>query len=288
MNSSVETIPWTVITPSGTSVSTVLPRVVHTFSEFVLVDIYSGDSDPVYWAVAGARLKWGDEWATRFSVAMLAYYHTGTALRAAEHTGWAFWDYLAEIYPTNPRGSERRHFRGQAGLNCLKSMRAWSPHPENFFVQFPNTYFGVKDLCERKLVGFGPYFQLKICDYMDRCLDYPIKNYAGLGRNLPTEPAKAAQLMYPTLNVEAAFNQAGLDALTIPPILAAPHFDRPIGPAEIETSLCGWKTTKFKGNWFGADVEDKRLAMSGYGGKADEMLDMFPPLVKKGTFTCNL
>jgi hypothetical protein len=168
-------------------------------------------------------------------------------------------------------------------------MKKYAPDPITFFLKMPRTYFGVKDECERKLIQFGPYFQLKICDYMDRCLGLQITNYAGLGRNLPSEPAKAALMMYPMLRTEAAFNQACLDALTIPPILAAPWFDRPVGPAEIETSLCGWKTTKMKGNWFGADILDKREMMRlCKSDKAREMEAMLPPLVKRGLFRCEL
>ena len=289
MNLYTPTIPWTVTSPDGQTISTVLPTTVRTFAEFVLVDVMTGDSDPVYWAVAGATRKWGPEWASRFSLAMLTYYHTGTAFEAAEQESDHFWNYLEDVYNTTPRGSERRHFRGRNGWTALDNLKQFAPDPNTFFLKMPRTYFGVKDMCERHLSQFGPYFQLKVCDYMDRCLGLPITNYAGLGRNLPTEPGRAALMMYPNVSIEAAFNQACIDALTIPPILAAPWFDRPVGPAEIETSLCGWKTTKTKGNWFGADILDKREMMRlCKSDKAREMEAMLPPLVKRGTFVCNL
>lgn len=247
------------------------------------VDIATGDSDPVYWAVTAARHKWGYQWATRFSVAMLAYYHTGTACQAADREGPDFWKYLESIFKYTPRGSARRHFRGQEGLNALTRMKNLSPIPENFFHEFPQTYKEVQRVCEGKLSQFGPYFQLKVCDYMDRCLTMPIRDYSGLERNLPTEPARAVASMFPQDPVPAAFSALCKEAESWG-ILAAPLFDRHVGPAEVETSLCGWKTTKLKGNWFGADIIDKRGALVGYGEKALEMMKMMPPVIDKKLF----
>ena len=264
-----------------------LPTVVNNFADFMRVDIYTGDSDPVYWAVDRARQQWGEGWATRFCVAMLAYYHTGTACRAADHEGEAFWNYLKFSYASAPRGSERRHFRGAAGSKALATMESFSPDPDKFFHHFTSSYAAVKRVCESSLHSFGPYFQLKVCDYMDRCLGIKIESYAGLERNLPTEPAAAIELLMPGVPVPQAFKFL-CDEVKSKGILAAPSFDRLAGPAEVETSLCGWKTTKFKGNWFGADILDKREALKGYGDKADQMVGMMPPLVPKGTFTCVL
>jgi len=253
------------------------------------VDIYTGDSDPVYWAVARAKQKpsHGYPWATRFCVAMLAYYHTGTAAVAADYEGEEFWKHLHEIYPVAPRGSERRHFRGEAGLKSLRSMQKFVHTPEDFFSVFGKDYAAVSRQCQKYLSGFGPYFQLKVCDYMDRCLGLKIESYDGLEKNLPTEPARAVELMIPTAPIPYAFKRL-CDEMASKGILAAPMFDRLVGPAEVETSLCGWKTTKYKGNWFGADILDKREALRGYGDKAEALIDMMPPPVPKGTFTCVL
>jgi hypothetical protein len=260
-----------------------LPKVVRTFEEFTLVDQYTGDSDPVYWAVARARHVWGYGWATRFCVAMLAYYHTGTALQAAEKEGEDFWKFLANVYPKASRGSERRHFRGTAGLKALIAMQHLSLDPDKWFQEFPQTYKGVVNICETTLKHFGAYFQLKICDYMDRCLTMPIQDWSGLEKNLPTEPAKALQRMAPDggfLRLVERCRQAE--------ILASPLFERLVSPAEIETALCGWFTTKYKGNWFGADVLDKREAAVGYGPRSKEFVDMFPPVPDKGLFLIQL
>jgi hypothetical protein len=276
---------WSIVGPTGSTLSVRLPKKINNFRDFMAVDIATGDSDPVYWAVTAARHKWGYPWATRFSVAMLAYYHTGVAAQAAEYEGEEFWDYLIHNFPHLPRGAARRHLRGSPGLGALKCMESLSPNPDKFFEQFPQIYAGVRATCEKRLAQFGPYFQLKVCDFMDRCLTMPIRDYRGLAKNLPGEPAKALDAMFPNCKVEYAFNGLCEEAATWN-ILAAPLFDRPAGPAEVETSLCGWKTTGWKGNWFGADIIDKRQALAGYGDKALEMIGMMPPAIPKNLFVC--
>jgi hypothetical protein len=256
---------------------------VRSFEDFIKVDIYTGDSDPVYWAIAKAREEWGNPWASRFCVGMLAYYHMGVAIEAAEKTGEAFWSHLRDIYSSAPRGSERRHFRGEGGLKTLESMRGPADsqyEPSAWFASFPQTYAGVKAFCERRLYAFGPYFQLKVCDYMG-CLGVPMRSFDGLARNLPTEPAKALALIGGTFQDLCT----RVDKLNI---LAPPYFDRFAGPAEVETSLCGWKTTKFKGNWFGADIAEKRHQLMGCGEKGKQMAEWLPPAVDRNLFKLEL
>lgn len=275
---------WSILSPMGDALSINLPKTVRTFEEFIKVDLYTGDSDPVYWGVVRAYGEWGYEWATKFSVAMLAYYHTGTAVRAAEYSGEQFWNHLEGIYDHAARGSERRHFRGPAGAAALHAMRRWSPDPVKFFDNMGDSYQEVRKVCETALKQFGPYFQLKVVDYME-CLDKPMSSMRGLERNLPSEPAKAVGLMYPGKPVDVAFE---LICNSLPMDLYTPIFGRHVGPAEVETSLCGWKTTKFKGNWFGADIKDKRDALVGWGDKALEFRDFLPALISKTLFKIEL
>ena len=259
---------------------------VRSFADFALVDTYVGDIDPTYWAIYRAAQEWSPGWAAKFCVGMLAYYHMGTAARAADFDGAEFWDCLADFYNTAPRASERRHQRGELGHRSLASMKKWSFEPTEFFEEMPDTYAGVVSICSNHLVNFGPYFQLKICDYMDRCLDLPIRSYHGLAHNLPTLPAKAAIMRYPSLGAAAAFNQCCID---IPfGLLAAPLFERAVGPAEVETILCDWKRAKTGSSWIGADIAEKRAALAGYGPKADEMAKWLPPNVDRGLFKLEL
>jgi len=272
--------------------STRLPLVVRTFEEFARVDIYTGDIDPVYFAIYRAREHFGETWATRFAVAMLCYYHTGISAVAADFEGEEFWDHILQQYPTAPRAAERRHWRGQQGLNSLASMKSLSPNPNEFFhhlypLSGSGTYQFVKKACEKNLKGFGAYFVLKICDYMDRCLGMPITSYAGLAENLPTLPAQAAELLYPGRTAPTAFALA-CNRLEPLGLLAPPLFDRLIGPAEVETILCDWKRAKYGSHLVGDDVKDKRNSLRGYGSKAERMIEFFPLDFPLTTFRCEL
>jgi hypothetical protein len=273
--------------PMGPTLSVTLPKNVTTFQEFMKVDIYTGDSDPVYWAVARARHEWGVDWATRFSVAMLTFYHTGTAAEAADVEGPEFWTHLLNKFDVAPRGSARRHFRGFPGRYALADMIKFSPKPEDFFKNMPNHYKGVKNVCEKYLKQFGSYFQLKVCDFMDCCLTIPIQSYEGLGDNLPTEPSKSLNTMFPHLKTANAFN-ALCDQVKEWDLKAAPLFCRPAGPAEVETSLCGWYTTKFRGNWFGADIVKKKADLMGYGDRAEAMIGFIPEAPPRHAFNTYL
>lgn len=286
-------LQWSILSSKGEKLSFDLPRISRSFEEFMFVDIVTGDSDPVYWAIARAKgdIAFGPQWATRFCVAMLAYYHTGVAFQAAEiSNGDEFWNYLTEGFAKFPRGSERRHFRGANGAVALATMRNWAPDPHDFFTKFTSDrtdYWMIRNKCEKHLIQFGPYFQLKVCDYMDRCLDLPIASFAGLNKNLPTEPSRALEVMFPGVHPTDSFLTLckRIDSACI---VAAPDFKRAAGPAEVETSLCGWKTTKFSGNWMGADIADKRAALTGFlpgNHRAEMFASMMPPHVPKGTFT---
>jgi len=284
----VDTFPWSIISSTGNVQSTDLPTVVRTFEEFIKVDIYCGDSDPVYWALRRAVVHpdFGWEWTTKFAVAMLAYYHMGTALKAADHDG-DFWQYLKSVYPTAPRGSERRHFRGDKGLYALHRMETHSPDPTQFFTRLPSTYKDIREYCAANLTEFGPYFVLKTVDYMDRCLRLTVGGMDALADNLPNEPAKAVKLMYPEMSVANGFRRM-CGRVAMLDLRAAPDFGRPVGPAEVETSLCGWKTTKYKGNWFGADIASKREELSSCGARGYLLATLLPPPVRRDTFRCEL
>lgn len=278
----VSMLSWSITSSTGEQLSTTLPKVARTFEDFAKCDVYTGDIDPTYWAMNRAAREYGTGWATRFCVGMLTYYHMGTAAEAAEYEGKAFWEQLQRVFPTAPRASERRHFRAAAGWEALLAMEKLSPDPVNFFQAFPQTYRGVVSVCSNRLPQFGPYFQLKICDYMDRCLGIPIRDMFGLERNLPSFPAKAVELLQSGMTIPAGFMKA-VERVRALNLKAPPSFDRDIGPAEVETILCDWKRAKTGSSWLGADVLDKYEAMGNH-----EMRDWLPPRVARGTFKLEL
>lgn len=291
MNSSesmVSELEWSTVSVTGVPQSMTLPKVVRTFEDYAKVDYAIGDNDPVYWAVCRARSEFGHGWATRFCVGMLTYYHMGTAARAADEEGIHFWQYLLDVYHNAPRASMRRHFRGAAGIDALHSMRRTAQNPDRFFDDIPRTFMGTRKYCNENLVQFGEVFQLKIVDYMDRCLGLPFTDMTGLGKYLPKQPSNAVKVLYPELGVEEGFRKACFRIYELH-MLAPPLYDRPIGPAEVETALCDWKTAKFGGNWLGSDLIQKRADLKRINSpKAVQMADWLPPVVKEGTFKLEL
>lgn len=283
------TYTWLTTSSLGIELSTVLPKTVRDFYDYFRVDLAIGDNDPVYWAVHRAFRSphYGTAWAKRFSVAMLLYYRTDVAFRAANR-GDEFWEYLHEIYPTAPRGTERRYFRGEQGLRVMESVEKFGS-PSQFIqavtAHSAQSFMGVRDFCQTYLAGFGPYFQLKVCDYLDRCLERPITNYAKLGRYLSREPENTLKEMYPDLPAQFAFDKV-CEEVSNRYILAGPDMLRWAGPAEVETVLCDYHTAKYRGNWLGYDTGKKRAQLA--GSEFDSFRELFQPVIPEGTFKCEL
>ena len=113
-------------------------------------------------------------------------------------------------------------------------------------------------------------------------MNIPIRDMYGLERNLPSFPAKAVGLLHPELSIPLGFQKA-VERVQALGLMAPPKFDRPIGPAEVETILCDWKRAKTGSSWLGADVLDKYEAMGNHA-----MRDWLPPRVARGTFKLEL
>jgi hypothetical protein len=280
---------------TGEEQSTLLSTTVRTFEDFAVADVFSGDIDPTYWAIHRAYNEFGADWTKRFCVGMLCYYHTGTAAKAADLEGDAFWNFIKSSFATVPMVSERRWMKirhGEAAM-AIKHLAVKFPDPSSFFDKIPRSYTGIKGYCEKELTWhgalsmFGPYFQLKIADYMDRCLYMPLTSYAGLESNLPGPPLKGALLLYPSDSKVQAFIMACQRVYALG-LMAPPAFDRMIGPAEVETILCDYIHAKQGTSWVGKDVADKHASFNGFGGKAAQMADWMPPVIAKNSFKLEL
>lgn len=190
------------------------------------------DADPMYYALQRADLDRATK--LRFFVAWCTYYHPGVAAEAAQHSGQQFWDFLRSIYPSAPRASERRHFRGQAGLKALDAWERKYPQPEQMVeAHFGATYFE----CRQKLNSleqFGDYFYWKFADVQERVFGIPC-SFEGAASYAPKVPREGARLIHPTRAIEAIFEEI---VQHLVPRLAPPAYDRPIGIQEAETVCC--------------------------------------------------
>ena len=83
------------------------------WKRFAELTIATDDLDPVYVALYKSGMP--EDMLMRWCAAFVTYYHMGTACQLCELKGDEFWTELWNRYDTNPRASERRHFRGEAG-----------------------------------------------------------------------------------------------------------------------------------------------------------------------------
>lgn len=103
-----------------------------TVERFGRIALRTGDLDPIY--VGLDRLNLPRDQLGRWLLAYWCFYHAGFASYASEQEN--FWDVMTVAAENEcpspaggrwPRGSERRHFRGEQGLKAVASMRERYP-----------------------------------------------------------------------------------------------------------------------------------------------------------------
>ena len=164
----------------------------HTFGRF-LFSCY--EADPGYYILDYLRQDGVEpDQLKRFVVAWTAFYNLGIAAKASEYRGKQFYDYLHKVYPTAKRASERRHFRGQAGLNALAQwQRAW-PKPEHLADYVMHRDMGkIRDRCSEVML-YGDYFKWKWGDLTEVLLQKSVM-FQGWEHVSPKVPQQGAALI---------------------------------------------------------------------------------------------
>lgn len=245
--------------------------------------ISSGDIDPVYIALTSMGLS--QEQLGRWLMAYWCYYHCGFASYASEFEGDAFWAVLFEAAQNTtpapdggrwPRGSERRHFRGQQALNALTDLKAaYGNAPERMalvcaaldqYTPEENRPFEAVSRAAKGHRGFGPWIAFKVADMVDRVLGIPV-NFNDAAVFMFDDPVKGARLVakwialgepdevdadelladlkFPASKAEIeACIEAAVSRLYdyLGHLDAPPCYSRKINLQEIETVLCKWKS----------------------------------------------
>ena len=112
-----------------------------TIEKFGRELITSGDLDPVYIALTDMDL--GPEQKCRWLLAYWCWYHCGVASWLSEFEGPDFWVKMLQVAKNEKehpmtgtryqRGKERRHARGDAGINMvMELMGPYHRRPERF------------------------------------------------------------------------------------------------------------------------------------------------------------
>jgi hypothetical protein len=163
----------------------------------------TGDLDPVYLMLEGAQL---DRAALqRWCLAYWMFYHVGVASWLSERTGPEFWDAVEAGLAGEeqfPRGTERRHFRGNAARQAVSYLRRrWGTEPEGAaasldardnhsvgsVLQFADVARSVMEW-----TGFGPWIAFKVADMLDGVLGVPVDFSGAVPGGLFDDPVKGA------------------------------------------------------------------------------------------------
>lgn len=201
------------------------------------------DADPAH--VAFCRADVPEDVLHRTLLAWMAFYHVGVASMLGQYGGSKFWRKMFEAYPTAPRSTERRHFRGQSGLAALKDWVEWYPDPAYMFAairSLPPRYTAIREYMRRH-AQFGDYFVWKVCDLYEAMGGDAI-DMDGCERYVSASAAKGArkigQAMDGTLTVMNVLERVAIygraHGLTSPPL-----HRKTVTVLDAETVCCVYK-----------------------------------------------
>ena len=151
------------------------------------------EADPGYMLLARADIPHSQK--LRYVLAWCTFYNPGLAAKASDYQGARFYEYLRSVYPTAKRASERRHFRGVAGLKALAQWQDLYPKPEAMVEAcFGKTYLEVRKNMNH-MAQMGDYFYWKLADIQDTVFGQPV-DFTGCERYMPKVPQQGAELIH--------------------------------------------------------------------------------------------
>lgn len=156
-----------------------------------------GEADPGYYVVRGlidAGVPMDQ--IERFVIGWTTFYNLGIAAKVSELKGAKFYAYLNDIYPTAKRASERRHFRGAAGLGALAQWQRQWPNPEDLADHMlkPNGTLDDVRIAATTVSHMGPYMTWKYGDLTEIVTGEPLQ-FRGFEKLSPKVPTEGAALI---------------------------------------------------------------------------------------------
>lgn len=222
--------------------------------EFSKIMFMLEDADPGYMLLARAKMPLDQK--LRYVLAWCAFYNPGLAAKACDYKGADFYAYLNKVYPTAKRASERRHFRGAAGLKALAQWQDLYPRPEKMVEAcFAGDYMSVRKNM-RHMAQMGDYFYWKLADIQDTVFGMPV-DFTGCEQYMPKVPKQGAEIIDKILYEESALgdnwkedmypHDAGLSTIMFEITKHIKQFKHPFAPhrplalQEAETVCCVFK-----------------------------------------------
>lgn len=257
--------------------------------------IKSRDLDPVYCSIVGAGLD--NATKARLVLAYSCLYHLGAAARIAELKGGKFWDALQEAAVNTglkwPRGSERRHWRGDNAVKSAACLRNSFKKPEDAIAYWSrgnvpgySDYATFSEVSSRvqQSAGFGPWIAFKIADITERVMGYQV-DFSDCALGIYKDPRQGAAVAYQEMRGEI-YSVGSHTPWTYPitdaelrqtcdhyvkafsKLKAPPTGDRKCGIQEVETVFCKYKS-HLKGHYpLGKDSKEVHHALTGWGDLA--------------------
>lgn len=245
--------------------------VVNEFIEFSKALLETEDLDPIY--VMLNKSKMSKEEMRKWLVAYWCFYDSGVASMAAEASD--YYDEMCRLIEYAPRGTERRHFRGEKAKKAIKWMQSNDMIGEVFDeLQAATEYKHVVN-CTRKVPMFGTWITFKVADMLER-LSLAKVSFTNFNITMYREPMKGVGIVLYN-NEDAFVSQSEVTALVVSTIVALgspkapPLYDRVINMQEVETMLCKYKSHTHGHYNVGKDTKELKHSLIGRGRIAEEL-----------------
>lgn len=202
--------------------------------------VETGDLDPLYIALWGAQLPRPQ--LCRFLVCYFCYYHAGLSCWVSEQKGWDVFDTIARGGTAYPRGSERRHFRGQFAITAIEKLHNTFSTAEKMIDWIGEAGPRADKIMARvkSLYGFGEWISGKVPDICERLDLFPVEfvdRDVDLMFSSPKKSAlKIAEQCAPSSDPLLSAHQYVISKLGH--LKAPPKYDRGLNVQESETIFC--------------------------------------------------
>jgi hypothetical protein len=206
------------------------------------------DLDPLYVILNNGNLR--EDQLKRWCFAYWCSYHAGVSSYLSEHEGEKFWDILhvfavntvmSPLGETWPRGTERRHFRGEKAIKSVIWFMRKFDDPLQAVNSLPKSTFSSLRRRVMEWPQFGPWIAFKVGDMMERVLRVPI-DFSQSDIFMFDSPREAAELWFGEKNFQTIPKTLEFLQQHLGDTLAPPSFDRRVNLQEFETILCKWKS----------------------------------------------
>lgn len=263
-----------------------------SITEFGEALLNTGDLDPVYIALHGARMDRAQ--LERWCVAYWCFYHAGAASYLSALEGEEFWVMMLRAAANEtsppvkpgerwPRASERRYFRGPKCIKAVEWMANRWERPEDLVDHLVGMSQPVGAVRTEKSVMeavaemplFGPWIGFKVADMMERVLGLHVRFSPDIGL-IYKEPRAALDLLCENGHYNTAQGAYEHVSMWFEKHPAPPDLERPCGTQEVETILCKFKSHCNGHYRVGKDISEVHHALEGWGDVAWHLQKMLP------------